>query len=71
MSAWPQLSKPIYAGDNFLMAVAQSQQTVGRPPARPTGGTFFVTRRDALTNQDCSPFDDDEMVAHYADRRGY
>ncbi|SDQ43246.1 hypothetical protein SAMN05216569_1103 [Pseudoxanthomonas sp. CF125] len=50
MSAWPQLSKPIYAGDNFRMAIEASQATVGRPPARPTGGLFSVTRKDAHSN---------------------
>lgn len=52
MSAWPQLSKPIYAGDNFRMAVAQSQQTVGRPPARPTGGKFSIAHKDVQNQSD-------------------
>lgn len=71
MSPWPQLSKPVYAGDNHRIAVAMSKQTIGKPPARPTGGSFSVTRRDSQTKYDPSPFDDDDFLFPYADRRGF
>lgn len=70
MSAWPRLSTPVRALDNFHIAVATSKATQGRPPARPTGGCFSITRRDALSHYDPSPLDEDERVTDYALRRG-
>lgn len=60
----PRLSAPIFAGDNHRMAVNQSKQTVGRPPARPQ-------RKEAPNYYDPCPPEDEEMVASYADRRGF
>jgi len=35
MSAWPQISAPIFAGDNFRIAQQLSAATVNRPAAVP------------------------------------
>lgn len=37
MSAWPTLSAPIFAGDNFRIAQKLSAATVNRPAAVPKG----------------------------------
>lgn len=51
MSAWPQLSKPIYALDNFLMAKEASEATVNRPPAKPKGIPDYRSECDYLGNE--------------------
>lgn len=65
---WGPQAAPIYAGDTFRTARDLSAATRNRPPAKPTGAAFSLTRREARNQPDPPPFD--EVVVSYALRRG-
>lgn len=58
MNTWPQLSAPIFGGDNFRIAQEMSAKWAER------GADFEAAREYAMGE---GP---QEVIQHYADRRG-